>query len=480
MSEEILNSQEDIRRQIDEAHRRLHELENAGSDSVEELKTLTHEQEKYFTLDKITSQLDRLEALGGGDLFWGEDYDKAVVTEHTQTLKNLVTDFDERFNQVQQTKQNAGGESAEGLTARINFLNEELLHLQMEEQEQKQEVAEEFIVEREITKLPFRTLNMPWNRGGKGQKEFRKILLIVLFFTGLLGALIPMWKLPVPDRIEVVEVPKRLAKMMLAKKIPPPPPPKVKKKEKKEEKKDEKKKEKEVEKKKVEKKIEKPKPEKVKQPTPEPVITKRKKAESAGLMAFKDDFADLISDNNDVKLGASAKISGKGKGSKAKKATRSLVTAGVSDSSGGINTAELSRAAGGGGKNMANVGLSRVKSSIGEGKFAGDDRPLSGDGTASSRTDEEIQIVFDRYKAALYRIYNRELRKNPTLQGKMVLRLTIEPDGKVSACSVDSSDMDAPGLGDKISARVKRFKFGAKAGVPTVTILYPIDFLPAF
>ena len=155
-------------------------------------------------------------------------------------------------------------------------------------------------------------------------------------------------------------------------------------------------------------------------------------------MAFKDDFADLISDTTDVKLGAAAKISGKGKGNKAKKATRSLVTAAsAGGSSGGINTAALSRDAGGGGggKEMAGVGFSRVESSIGEGKFAGDDRPLSGDGAAPSRTDEEIQIVFDRYKSALYRIYNRELRKNPTLQGKMVLRLTIEPNGKVSACS---------------------------------------------
>jgi len=28
-------------------------------------------------------------------------------------------------------------------------------------------------------------------------------------------------------------------------------------------------------------------------------------------------------------------------------------------------------------------------------------------------TDEEIQIVFDRYKASFYRLYNRELRNNP-------------------------------------------------------------------
>ena len=85
--------------------------------------------------------------------------------------------------------------------------------------------------------------------------------------------------------------------------------------------------------------------------------------------------------------------------------------------------------------------LTRVASSIGgEG---GADRPLSG-GAMAGRTDEEIQIVFDRYKAALYRLYNRELRKDPTLRGQIILRMTIEPDGSVSLCQLQSSDMDAP------------------------------------
>ena len=42
----------------------------------------------------------------------------------------------------------------------------------------------------------------------------------------------------------------------------------------------------------------------------------------------------------------------------------------------------------------------------------------------AGRTDEEIQIVFDRYKAALYRLYNRELRKDPTLRGQIDAQLT--------------------------------------------------------
>ena len=97
----------------------------------------------------------------------------------------------------------------------------------------------------------------------------------------------------------------------------------------------------------------------------------------------------------------------------------------------------------------------------------------------AGRTDEEIQIVFDKHKAALYRLYNRALRKNPTLKGQIVLRLTIEPDGSVSMCEVKASDMKAPELARKVVGRVETFDFGAKEGVSAITIVYPIDFLPA-
>ena len=143
----------------------------------------------------------------------------------------------------------------------------------------------------------------------------------------------------------------------------------------------------------------------------------------------------------------------------------------------GINLASLSRdAVGGGGQGIEGVEVGKATSSIGG--VAGQGRPRSG-GPGPGRTDEEIQIVFDRHKAALYRLYNRELRRDPTLQGMMVLRITIEPDGSVSLCEVRSSDMDAPKLSAQVAARVKNFDFGAKGKVPAITFLYPIDFLPA-
>jgi hypothetical protein len=61
----------------------------------------------------------------------------------------------------------------------------------------------------------------------------------------------------------------------------------------------------------------------------------------------------------------------------------------------------------------------------------------------------------------------------------MVLRLTIESDGHVSACAVKSTDLGSPTLSAEVVERVLKFDFGPKQGVPPITITYPIDFLPA-
>jgi hypothetical protein len=61
----------------------------------------------------------------------------------------------------------------------------------------------------------------------------------------------------------------------------------------------------------------------------------------------------------------------------------------------------------------------------------------------------------------------------------MLLKLTIEPDGSVSMCVQQSSDMNAPDLSAQVVDRVKTINFGAKEGISAITILYPIDFLPA-
>src|SRR5215469_14185708 len=223
-------------------------------------------------------------------------------------------------------------------------------------------------------------------------------------------------------------------------------------------------------------------------------VSSKSNVANAGILALKDKIASLAQDNVVVPLGADARhVAADEVG---KPSARSLLTSSAPGSSGGINVASLSRnvggggGGGGGGNGGGGVGGRGAGGAGGIGGgggravspingITGGDRPKARSGPGAARTDEEIQIVFDRYKASFYRLYNRELRNNPSLKGQMVLRLTIEPDGSVSMCVLHSSDMNDPDLAAQVVDRVKTINFGAKEGVQAVTITYPIDFLPA-
>src|SRR5229473_3749258 len=173
-------------------------------------------------------------------------------------------------------------------------------------------------------------------------------------------------------------------------------------------------------------------------------VEAKPKVGNVGILALKDKFASLAQNTVVVPLGADARhVAADEVG---RPSARSLLTSNTPGSSGGINVASLSRsvggggggaggggnggggvggrgAGGGGGGGIGGVGTGRVVSTIAS--ITGADRPKARGGPGPARTDEEIQIVFDRYKASFYRLYNRELRNNPALKGQMVLRVTI-------------------------------------------------------
>lgn len=434
-----LSSQaEDLYRQIDiyrsEIKRQKEELLSIEA----ELEEIAEQRERYEVLAGVVAGLNKLDELQAGALFWegiasDEQKQEALsrLRERSELFERSISNITTRHEHLLKDIRRKEEE--------IEYLLDDIETLHRREDESK----DFYVIEREITPLPYRMMVMPWTKQEKDEKKYRQILLLVLLYAILFGLLIPMFHIPVPDRLEVVEVPERLAKLIKKEKPKPPPKPK---------------------------KLDEQKP----KPTDKEKKVAKKKAATTGLLALKNDFTDLLKDQTEAKLGASADLSNAG--SISRNTQRSIITSQVTTGSGGIKSSSVSRSVGDGRSKVGGVAFSRVESGIGV--AVADDRPLS-DGPGPSRTDEEIQIVFDRYKAALYRIYNRELRKNPTLQGKMVLRLTIEPDGSVSLCRVESTDLDSKSLSEKVVARVRTFKFGAKEGVPPVTILYPIDFLPS-
>jgi TonB family protein len=316
--------------------------------------------------------------------------------------------------------------------------------------------------------------NLPWNTASADERRFHVIIVSALMIALLLGLLVPMIELPEKERFKKQTLPPRLARLILEqKKTPPPKPKKVVKKE-------------------LPKPKPKPKPEKKPEAKKRPEPTKkpekqvakkkpsteaaRKKAASSGLLAFADQLADLREDPVVSSVRGTQKLSKEGR--KTYTSQPSMITSGATKGSGGINTAALSRETGGSG--LRNRATTQVKSKdITQGsEAAANNSRTKGKNNKGNRTREEIQLVFDQNKGAVYALYNRALRKDPSLRGKVVLELTITPSGKVSHCRILSSELNNPRLERKLIARIKLFKFSSK-DVETAVVSYPIDFLPS-
>jgi TonB family protein len=153
---------------------------------------------------------------------------------------------------------------------------------------------------------------------------------------------------------------------------------------------------------------------------------------------------------------------------------RSIIASRAGSGSGGISTSGMSRDTGGGG--LAGRATTQVSSPV---AGMGDTGPrVVKGGSAPSRSREEIELVFDKNKGSIFALYNRALRRDPTLQGKIVLEMTIAPSGVVTACRVVSSELGDPEMERKLIQRVKMFRFKDK-DVAIVTTTKPIDFFPA-
>ena len=455
-----------------------------------ELETFSAERQRFDALRDVCKAFDRLGELKADALFWEGVAEGQDAAGHVERARSRVARFEGEIGGILENQASLQGQIKQCLDE-LDFLYEEVRDAYDREERRK----EEFVIEREISPVPYRAMVMPWTKEAESERRLNRSVLVALSISFLFGVLISLIKVPIPDHsVAVTEIPKRL--VQLVKKEIPKPAPAPKREPKKVE-----------EETKQAKKEPKPKPDEPKPEAPpkeagpaeKPTKTaaddggasaSRKKAEGVGVLKFKNAFKDLIKEVPVARLGTEARLSKESPRAKGQAvAQRSLVAMqAVGGSSGGIGGAGVSRNVGygsggrlGGGGGIGSgggsgVGFVRVESSIANLEESA--RPTS-DGMAAGRTDEEIQIVFDRYKAALYRIYNQELRKDSMLQGNILMRISIEPDGAVSLCKVESTDLASPELVDKVVERIRRFNFGPKEGVQKVTILYPIDFLPA-
>jgi outer membrane biosynthesis protein TonB len=456
-----------LRDRISDARQMLAGLQQ-DLDAVDgELESLSSQRHQFQLLDRVCGSLEELEQLGAVKLFWGQSGDLDTHAEHVGKVRQRVQKFASHVAGIEQRRQSIV-DQIEAQNESLGFLDDDLLDALEEEESRKAE----WIIEREERTVPYRVQVMPWMRGVEEDWRFRRSLAASLAFAVLLTFVVQLIDLPIPELDELTEVPERVAKLIEKRQIPVPPQPVI------EETVQEEETPPEPDPLLAEETPPKPSPEPVDEPAPQETrqASAKEQVQTKGILAFKESFASRAQSRPSAQLGSQARLGNAGD-AVAGRPERSMVATTGAGSSGGINLAEISRnVGGGGGQNIAGVQVTQVASAIGSG--GGADRPLSG-GQFAGRTDEEIQIVFDRYKSSLYRLYNRELRNDPTIRGQIVIRLTIEPDGSVSLCQLESSDMDAPTLAGQVVDRIRGFDFGAKEGIVAMTIIYPIDFLPA-
>jgi hypothetical protein len=448
---------QDLEQLLAEARERLEDLLSDLRAIDTELESMATERQQHQLLQDACASLEKLGEIGGATLFWGEATGAGTGEEHIRRVRDSVEVFQKRLSEIEDRRRALLAELEQH--QEHTFLLEDDVFEALEEEELRKH---EWIVEREIDAIASREPIIGWTRGGEEERRFRKSVAIALLVSLAIALILPLIDLPLSKLQEAIEVPERVVTLMMEEHSPPPPPVAVLPKPK----------ELLVE----QKPVEKPEPQKPVKPVEAEPQPSEVPGPEQGILAFREKLA-AFKEAPSVALGLQARISNSSDNSA--RPERSMLTTNAPGSSGGIKLASLSRnfgAEGGGVRGpMQGAALTRASSKISA--VGPGERPLS-DGPGLARTDEEIQIVFDRYKSALYRLYNRELRRDPTLQGQMVLRLTIEPDGSVSFCQLHTTDMSAPDLVAQVVDRVRGFDFGAKE-VPAITIVYPIDFLPA-
>ncbi|MGB5304982.1 MAG: AgmX/PglI C-terminal domain-containing protein [Gammaproteobacteria bacterium] len=305
--------------------------------------------------------------------------------------------------------------------------------------------------------------NLPWTGSYDEDRRFRLILLQTLLICLTLGAITPYIRIPQPDPGLAAEPPPRRVRLLATQftSAPRPAPvaapavtPSAQ-----------------------------PQPQPQLQPqtrsAPErspvtPAVTPRRKAASTGVLALSDALAELrsMTPKTGTAAGQDAVISQ----GHAETEKPSMLTADVTRGSQGIEGGVAHQSV------LGTMGLpDREDSRQGSGSSAG---PAPAKGRASApasgivRSKEEIQEILDRHKGAMYALYNRELHRDSSLQGKLLMSITIAPAGNVTRCVILSSELGAVALEQQLVALIERIDFGSKPGVPAVTTKLPIEFFP--
>jgi len=89
-----------------------------------------------------------------------------------------------------------------------------------------------------------------------------------------------------------------------------------------------------------------------------------------------------------------------------------------------------------------------------------------------------VQRQIKQRLKSITRCYESELRKNPTLSGKVTVTFTIQQQGNVTNAKASQNTTGSPAVADCVTRTISRFRFNPGPDGGSVTFRYPFVFQP--
>jgi len=292
-------------------------------------------------------------------------------------------------------------------------------------------------------------------------KLFTRILAILFVIYLLLGVVVPSLEQVKIAREIKERPPAQLAKILLKEKqLPPPKKPKVKPKK--------------ESLKKVKKQVDKPKKKPIKQTVQQIKEQAKTTANNTGLATMKDELF-AMREAFEVTPATATKLNKIT--NKATKIKRKLLAAETAKQSAQLAQSTL--------KNTVSSDKLSTKNTeqvrLGKEEVIANNNVIKEESltpTLGQRSEMAIRRTLEAHKARLYSLYNRALRKDPLLQGKVLFEIKIQPNGKISHVNIKSSALNNAKLERQLTLILGRIKF-PNEDVAAMTTIWAIEFLPS-
>ena len=307
----------------------------------------------------------------------------------------------------------------------------------------------------------------------KQDKLFKQILWLLLLVYVVFAVVVPMLEqIELPREVKE-QVPPQLAKIILQEKqkqLPPPVKPEVKP----------------------------PEPEPLPEPEPAPPEEKapekpveqavkpqvvqpvtrdaaKQKASTSGLAAMKDELFSMR-EAFDIKPTAQRKLDQTT--SQEVKVKRDLLAGAANKQTDSLAKSTISKTVAAGsltGNETQQIRLAKEEVLASQGASAEKASQASQNG---QRSEAALRRTLEANKSRLYSLYNRALRKDPFLKGKVMFEIVIQPNGTISKVTIKSSELNNPKLERQLTLVLRSISFPAEK-VALMTTIWAIDFFPS-